>query len=80
MNTRTHAFLSPRGSTDVDRKRGKRIRAAVNKSLDHLCALGVTWELTGQQRHRLFSYEAYMSILNEGAEPPGGVAQSRKAY
>lgn len=45
--------------------------ATVNKSLDHLCTLGITRELTGQKRNRLFSYDAYMSILNEGSELPG---------
>jgi Fic family protein len=43
----------------------------VNKSLDHLCRIGVTTELTGQKRNRVFSYPAYISILNEGTELPG---------
>jgi hypothetical protein len=26
-------------------------------------------ELTGQRRNRVFSYHAYLAILNEGGEP-----------
>ena len=43
----------------------------VNKTLDHLCRLGLTRELTGHRRNRVFSYPAYLAILNEGIEPPG---------
>ena len=43
----------------------------VNKSLVHLCKLGVTRELTGHKRNRVFSYPAYIAILNEGTEPLG---------
>lgn len=42
----------------------------VNKSLGHLCRLGVVRELTGNQRNRVFSYSAYLDILNEGTELP----------
>ena len=30
--------------------------------------LGVVRELTGKKRNRLFGYEEYLSILNEGTE------------
>ncbi|MEI7901506.1 MAG: Fic family protein [bacterium] len=43
----------------------------VNKSLAHLCKLGIARELTGQKRNRVFSYPAYIAILNEGTEPLG---------
>jgi Fic family protein len=43
----------------------------VNKTLDHLCRLGLTKELTGHARNRVFSYPAYLAILNEGTEPLG---------
>jgi Fic family protein len=43
----------------------------VNKTLDHLCRLGLTRELTGHTRNRVFSYTAYLAILNEGTEPIG---------
>lgn len=42
--------------------------ATVNKSLVSLEKLGVVRELTGQQRHRVFSYGQYLDILNEGTE------------
>lgn len=45
--------------------------ATVNKSLDHLCELGIVKETTGKQRYRIFSYPAYLDILNEGTELPG---------
>ncbi len=44
--------------------------ATVNKSLDHLSDLGLVKELTGKQRYRIFSYPAYIDILNEGTELP----------
>ncbi len=43
----------------------------VNKTLDHLCRLGLVRELTGHKRNRVFSYHAYLAILNEGTELPG---------
>jgi Fic family protein len=41
----------------------------VAKSLDHLRRLGIAREITGRERHRLFVYEPYLAILNEGTEP-----------
>jgi len=41
----------------------------VAKSLEHLRQLGVLRETTGRERHRLFVYEPYLEILNEGTEP-----------
>ncbi|RMW97514.1 Fic family protein [Pseudoxanthomonas spadix] len=41
------------------------IRAAVRT----LEALEIVNELTGQQRHRVFAYQAYLDILSEGAQP-----------
>jgi len=41
----------------------------VAKSLEHLQRLGILRETTGRERHRLFVYEPYLSILNEGTEP-----------
>jgi hypothetical protein len=31
--------------------------------------LGIIREITGRVRHRLFVYEPYLAILNEGTEP-----------
>ncbi len=41
----------------------------VAKSLEHLRRLGIVREMTGRQRHRVFVYEPYLAILNEGTEP-----------
>lgn len=40
-----------------------------NKAMQTLVTLGIARELTGQQRNRVFVYDAYLSILNEGGEP-----------
>jgi len=40
----------------------------VTKSLEHLRMLGIVKEITGRQRDRLFMYDAYVAILNEGTE------------
>ena len=34
-----------------------------------LVAAGIARELTGKRRNRVFVYDAYLSILNEGGEP-----------
>lgn len=39
------------------------------KSVEHLQRLGILRENTGRQRRRLFVYDAYLAILNEGTEP-----------
>jgi Fic family protein len=39
------------------------------KAMQHLVATGVARELTGQRRNRVFVYDAYLAILNEGGEP-----------
>ncbi len=42
----------------------------VNKALEKLERLGVVHELTSNKRNRIFSYAAYMMILNRGTELP----------
>lgn len=42
----------------------------INKTLAHLTRLDIVKELTGHQRHRVFSYVEYLAILNEGTELP----------
>ena len=42
----------------------------VAKSLEHLRGLGIVREMTGHARwHRMFVYQPYLTILNEGTEP-----------
>lgn len=40
-----------------------------SKAMQTLVTLGIARELTGLQRNRVFVYDAYLSILNEGGEP-----------
>ncbi len=42
---------------------------AVSSAMDLLVDLGVARELTGKRRNRLFLYDRYLGILNEGTEP-----------
>ena len=39
------------------------------KGIDRLMNLGIVRELTGGRRNRVFSYDRYLAILNEGTEP-----------
>ena len=39
------------------------------KGMNALVDLGIVRELTGQRRNRVFAYDRYLSILNEGIEP-----------
>ena len=41
----------------------------VLRSLATLESLGITKEVTGKGRHKLFVYDAYLNILNQGTEP-----------
>jgi Fic family protein len=40
-----------------------------SKAMQTLAAAGIIRELTGQRRNRVFVYDAYLKILNEGGEP-----------
>ena len=41
----------------------------VARAIDALAALGIVRELTGRKRDRVFAYDRYLAVLNEGAEP-----------
>ncbi len=43
--------------------------ATAAKAMDRLIAAGIASELTGRQRNRVFAYDRYLAILNEGTEP-----------
>jgi Fic family protein len=45
--------------------------ATVNACLRALEQLGIVKEITGKKRNRLYSYAAYIEIMNEGTELPG---------
>jgi hypothetical protein len=40
-----------------------------SKAMQQLVSAGIARELTGQRRNRIFVYDAYLTILNEGGEP-----------
>ena len=42
---------------------------AVRDAIASLADLGIVNELTGQRRNRVFAYQAYLEILNEGTTP-----------
>jgi Fic family protein len=39
------------------------------KAMNSLITLGIARELTGQRRNRVFVYDAYLNVLNEGGQP-----------
>jgi Fic family protein len=65
-----HELLSRPLATSPELARRTGLTAlTVNRSLAHLCNLGILRELTGQRRNRVFAYFDYLAILNEGTEP-----------
>lgn len=38
-------------------------------SLKHLTELGIAREITGRNYSRIYAYDKYLRILNEGTEP-----------
>ncbi|MCR9093183.1 MAG: Fic family protein [bacterium] len=59
----------PLGSISSVSERTELSFPTVSSSIDLLVELGIVRELTGKQRNRLFVYDEYLSILNEGTEP-----------
>ncbi len=47
---------------------GKISFTTASRAVDALIEFGILSEITGRERNRVFAYEAYLSILNEGAE------------
>jgi len=45
---------------------------AVSSAMELLVELGIARELTGKQRHRLFAYDEYVKVLNEGTTTTAG--------
>ena len=65
---RVHEALKSRPITsmaEVSRRTGLSFPAA-SQAMALLADLGIARELTGRKRNRLFAYEKYMAILNEG--------------
>ena len=40
-----------------------------SRAIDTLTRLRIARELTGKQRNRVFAYDGYLAVLNEGAQP-----------
>lgn len=41
----------------------------IRKSVDHLLALNIARETTGKKRGKLYVYESYLALLNDGTDP-----------
>jgi Fic family protein len=68
---RVHDVLRERPVTslrDVSR-RSKLSFPAASAGMGLLAKLGIARELTGKKRDRVFAYDRYLAILNEGTEP-----------
>ncbi len=52
----------------VGRQTGLSFPAAA-KATQTLEGIGITREITGQRRNRVFAYQRYLGILSEGTEP-----------
>lgn len=70
---RVHAELqrSPLQSVPVMAGKLKLSQPTVQKSLDHLAELKIVREVTGKRRGRIYQYNSYLKILDEGTEPLG---------
>ena len=53
---------------DIARRAGLSF-PAVSSGMKLLADLGIARELTGRKRNRVFVYDAYLKVLNEGTEP-----------
>ena len=63
-----HAQTSPILSIQAAAKRAGVSFPTASQAVAHMQKLGILREITRKRRHRLFAYEAYMAILNEGTE------------
>ncbi len=69
---RVHDALKARPVTTLPNvaRRTRLTPPTVGTAMDELVALGIARELTGRRRDRVFSYAAYLKILNEGSDSP----------
>jgi Fic family protein len=65
----TELQRSPLVSVPVAAEKLRTSRPTVRKSLEHLQTLGIVRETTGRQRGRVYQYQKYLEILDEGTEP-----------
>jgi len=66
-----HAYLQhhPVANTTRIREACKVSLPTVLRALGTLELLGIIKEITGKERHKVFVYQAYIDILNQGTEP-----------
>ena len=60
----------PMASPNWIRQKTRLSQATVNACLRELAELNIVKEVTGQKRNRLYSYNQYISIMNQGTELP----------
>ncbi len=67
---RVHEALKARPITSMQelRERSGLSFPATSSGMDLLVELGIARELTGRRRNRVFAYDRYLAILNEGTE------------
>jgi Fic family protein len=66
QHAQTNPILSIGGAAE---KTGVSFPTVAN-AVEHMQRLGLLREITGKQRKRLFVYDPYLAILNEGTEAP----------
>ncbi len=68
---RLHHALQERAVLSIPRA-SKRVgisQPTITSAMAHLTRLGIVRETTGRKRRKLYVYDAYLKILDEGAEP-----------
>ena len=68
---RVHQVLKERPITTIPQvcERTGLSFPAVSSAMERLSGLGLAREITGRSRNRLYVYDSYLAILNEGTEP-----------
>jgi Fic family protein len=68
---RLHAELkrTPMVAVPLIAKKLGMSQPTIQKALDHLFELKIVKEMTGKRRSRIYSYDQYLRILDEGTEP-----------
>ena len=68
---RVHELLQRRSIVNTSEavKELSLTRPTIISALENLQELGIVRELTGKQRYRVYTYDRYFSILDEGTAP-----------
>jgi Fic family protein len=65
-----HLLKQPLATPNRLREQTQLTQPTVNACLEELEKLGIVKEITGKKRNRVYSYTAYIDIMNEGTELP----------